>query len=357
MTKINITLKFMIKSLINKAVVYRIKLLLIDFVIFFQKLFFSKTISIKNVVVIVNGGMGDFIMLSPLIYELSKSNININIIAKREITIDIANSILDIKANLQNANNVDLLIFSLGCSPDNLNIIINNFNTRLIGFINSNRIKSNFLSTNKNDFSTKNHIFSNLEILKYLNLYNHKIQYYPIKKSIVSDTIDDLSICINLKSKGHIRNWPLDYYSSLINCIFRDFDNFLIILLGGEDDQSVAEDIKNRFPSQKIENYCGKITITETLAIIANSKLLITGDSGIMHLGFLCGTKTIALFGPTNFENYIIDNFNKYIFSRNTNFCNYGILKNHCKCDQYDSCIYLKEIKPIQVFTKIKELI
>jgi ADP-heptose:LPS heptosyltransferase len=45
-------------------------------------------------------------------------------------------------------------------------------------------------------------------------------------------------------------------------------------------------------------NLAGKTSIAETAAIIERSKLLVSGDSGILHIGVGLGKPTVSLFGP-----------------------------------------------------------
>ncbi|MDY0185553.1 MAG: glycosyltransferase family 9 protein, partial [Desulfuromonadaceae bacterium] len=45
-------------------------------------------------------------------------------------------------------------------------------------------------------------------------------------------------------------------------------------------------------------NLAGKTTIKQTAAVLKRAKLLVSGDSGVMHLGIAVGCPTVALFGP-----------------------------------------------------------
>ncbi|MDT8317849.1 MAG: glycosyltransferase family 9 protein, partial [bacterium] len=47
-------------------------------------------------------------------------------------------------------------------------------------------------------------------------------------------------------------------------------------------------------------NLCGSFSLVETAALLERAALLITGDSGILHLAFGVGTGTLSLFGPGN---------------------------------------------------------
>jgi len=50
---------------------------------------------------------------------------------------------------------------------------------------------------------------------------------------------------------------------------------------------------------ENIYNLVGKTTLKDVASILLESDLLISVDTGIMHLGAALGIPTIALFGPT----------------------------------------------------------
>lgn len=71
-----------------------------------------------------------------------------------------------------------------------------------------------------------------------------------------------------------------------------------IVVLGGKDDFEAGKKIAEIKPS--ILNFCGKLSLIETAALLKKVSLLISGDSGIMHMAYGLGTKIVALFGPSN---------------------------------------------------------
>jgi ADP-heptose:LPS heptosyltransferase len=69
-----------------------------------------------------------------------------------------------------------------------------------------------------------------------------------------------------------------------------------IVVVGGNDDVRAGEEIVSGL--QGAMNLCGKLSLPETAAVLKESALLITGDSGIMHIGYGLGIRVLALFGP-----------------------------------------------------------
>ena len=69
-----------------------------------------------------------------------------------------------------------------------------------------------------------------------------------------------------------------------------------IVVVGGRDDRDEGREIIAGLPDAV--NLCGTLSLPETAAVLAQTELLISGDSGIMHIGYGLGIKIIGLFGP-----------------------------------------------------------
>jgi ADP-heptose:LPS heptosyltransferase len=71
--------------------------------------------------------------------------------------------------------------------------------------------------------------------------------------------------------------------------------SFASVVVGGRED--VVEGIKIVTGSKRL-NLAGRTNLSETAAIIDKSTLLLSGDSGILHVGVGLGKPTVSLFGP-----------------------------------------------------------
>lgn len=72
-----------------------------------------------------------------------------------------------------------------------------------------------------------------------------------------------------------------------------------IVLLGGEEDIGMGDKIIEEVSKKNIYNYCGKLSLSESAYMIENSKLLLTNDSGMMHIGAACNKPIISFWGCT----------------------------------------------------------
>lgn len=71
-----------------------------------------------------------------------------------------------------------------------------------------------------------------------------------------------------------------------------------ICIIGSKADKACGSSIANETPN--VIDFCGKLTIPETAALLSYASLLISGDSGIMHIAAGLGIPIVALFGPSN---------------------------------------------------------
>jgi len=74
---------------------------------------------------------------------------------------------------------------------------------------------------------------------------------------------------------------------------------YRIILVGGKEDQNICSFIRQKLDHRPV-NLAGECSLEETAAALQQADLLITNDSGIMHMAAALGKPVAAIFGPTS---------------------------------------------------------
>jgi heptosyltransferase-2 len=93
------------------------------------------------------------------------------------------------------------------------------------------------------------------------------------------------------------RRWFPERFVKLITELLRR--NFEPILLeGAEFEQPLAHSILKQVPSS-VGSIVGRTNLRELAAVLSNSRMLITNDTGTMHIGGAVGIPVVAVFGPT----------------------------------------------------------
>jgi lipopolysaccharide heptosyltransferase II len=112
------------------------------------------------------------------------------------------------------------------------------------------------------------------------------------------------------------KRWPEEYFVELIKQLFAK-TGLRMVLAGGAEDLPVIEKILQQLPEGMAASSAGKLSLLETAALIKQSKLMISNDSGLMHLGAALDVPLIAIFGSTVEELGFFPNSPKVIVVEN----------------------------------------
>lgn len=74
-----------------------------------------------------------------------------------------------------------------------------------------------------------------------------------------------------------------------------------VAVVGGPDERPAGEAIA-ALVGPRCRVLCGETTLPELVGVLASLRLLVTNDSGPMHLASAVGTPLVALFGPTDWR-------------------------------------------------------
>ncbi len=101
--------------------------------------------------------------------------------------------------------------------------------------------------------------------------------------------------------------------------------NIPIILLGDEYDSKIADYLKNSINDSRIYNACGEFDILQSASIVKQSSLVITADTGLMHIAAAFSKKIISIWGNT------IPQFGMYPFTTKENFAIFEVKNLSCR--------------------------
>ena len=74
--------------------------------------------------------------------------------------------------------------------------------------------------------------------------------------------------------------------------------NFPTLLLGGKEDANRGESISQAVGESSI-NFCGKLSIQQSASYLKQSKLVVTHDTGLMHIASAFGKTILSIWGNT----------------------------------------------------------
>ncbi|MHB8058810.1 MAG: glycosyltransferase family 9 protein [Desulfuromonadaceae bacterium] len=88
------------------------------------------------------------------------------------------------------------------------------------------------------------------------------------------------------------KRWGADNFRQVAKMLY--FFGIKIVVVGGEEDRQQGEVIAGGLGL----NLAGLTSLAETAAVIQKSSLLLSGDSGVLHIAVGLDVPTVSLFGP-----------------------------------------------------------
>jgi len=117
----------------------------------------------------------------------------------------------------------------------------------------------------------------------------------------------DLMIGINPGSTyGSAKRWLSDRFAEVAKRLVRRLEQaenarIAVIILGAKGEESLGEDIAAQLSGRSVV-LSGATTIRELMAVVKRCRLLITNDTGPMHIAAAFGVPVVAVFGPTDWR-------------------------------------------------------
>lgn len=170
--------------------------------------------------------------------------------------------------------------------------------------------------------------FPKLNILKWI-LVNFKWDLLPdksivdryflaVKKFKVKNDGEGLEFFIPDEFKTKLDDIPLGHYAGFVACViggsfftkrypvekwqeFCRLSKYPIVLLGGPEDRERGEEIVQANPG-KVYNACGKFNLLESADLVRRSRVVVTNDTGLMHIAAAFQKPIISLWGNTTPE-------------------------------------------------------
>ena len=153
----------------------------------------------------------------------------------------------------------------------------------------------------------------------------------------------------NLLADDGCRRWPIENYVELTKLLIAK--DFSVIIVGANSDDWILP----HFKDLSVINLVGKTNLIQLLFLFSQVDLVVTHDSGTLHLAGSVDCNLIALFGPTSPEEKIPRRDKVYYFWNENQYaccpCYDG--KFYAECDDN---VCLRSITPEKVTQKIMEI-
>ncbi len=132
----------------------------------------------------------------------------------------------------------------------------------------------------------------------------YELEVDPNTPNPVLDKLPSGKIIVSLNPGGNWdpKRWPREKHALLAKKTLELDENILIVLTGAKKDIILTDFIKNETGSDRVFIAAGETSLKDLACIFKASDLVISADSGPLHLASAVKAKTVSLFGPTSPE-------------------------------------------------------
>jgi lipopolysaccharide heptosyltransferase II len=303
------------------------------FCLLFPKSFIPEITShvIENILIIRPGGIGDAVMTLPLIIAIKKSfaDVKIDILAEKR-----NHSIYTVCPGIRNVYLYDHPKHLITAIRNTYDIVIDTEQWHrlsavmaklgkpsiLIGFDTNERRR---LLTHAIPYSHENYeVNSFIKLLAPLGI---KVQPKTGEKWIeippdIQEKADNLLTILHGKQFISLfpgasiaeKRWDKGKFTILgqkLNSL-----GFEVAVIGASSEVPIGEFILSKASGL---NLAGKTSLLESAGVIQNSRLLISGDSGVLHMAAGLRVSTVSLFGPSNVKKWAPKGDHHIVVSKN----------------------------------------
>ena len=145
------------------------------------------------------------------------------------------------------------------------------------------------------------------------------------------------------------KRWPAENFAELVRLLAKDFTGQRFAILGGVEDKPLGEMISRGTPERCL-NLCGQTSLPEMIEWLRRCELMVTNDTGPMHVAAALSKPLVALFGPT--EPRRTGPYGHLDSVLRLDLPCSPCLKSHCGYERPNEC--LKALTPATVLERVK---
>lgn len=109
------------------------------------------------------------------------------------------------------------------------------------------------------------------------------------------------AVVVHPGAAAESRRWPADRYAAVVAQLRSA--GHRVVLTGGPSEAVLTAEVIDRAGlsgDRGLDDLAGRLDLADLAALIAASRLLVCGDTGVAHLASAYATPSVLLFGPTS---------------------------------------------------------
>ena len=284
---------------------------------------------IKRILVRATNWIGDSVMTLPALMEIRKNfpHAQISVLLRPWVrpifeSLPYVDHIITYdkkKGMVQNLMEFMRIISLLRAKQFDMAILFQNaFEAALIAFMSGIRVRLGhdtdgrgfLLSHPVKKGKGQHHIKNYLDILRKIGLEAEELdpvlsikdEYITDAQSVLKeDGVESGEFVVALAPGaiyGPAKRWPAEYFATIGDWAVERW-GAKVLIMGSNRERDICSHVQGIMRERAI-NLCGKTPLGISMGIIKSCNMLISNDSGLMHIGAALGVPTIAIFGSTD---------------------------------------------------------
>jgi heptosyltransferase-2 len=296
-------------------------------------------IDMEKIIILSIHGIGDAVMLTPMIRLLgekrpdAKISVLTTLTGSKQIfeTCPYISEVIKVNRTLRDLRSkLDLF---LALRRRNFDVCLTGYSSNFIDNIFAGCIKAKyriihwhpmmgvtglfFIQNTRIDLDTQEHaVEQNLKLLKPINIFPDK-NFSP--ETEIWLTNEDLVRSIKILEQNKItdkdlvigfhpgssdewgmvyKRWSKERFAALGDAILKEYPRAKLLIFGGPNEESLKSEIRSMMTREPV--IISDTTLRETAGLIKRCNIFVSNDSGLMHVATAVKTPTVGIFGPTN---------------------------------------------------------
>ena len=161
----------------------------------------------------------------------------------------------------------------------------------------SRKLLTRAVPLNKNQYAAK--MYHDLVTPVTNNVTERPCINVPAQEKIPNSVLIHPGVSKMSVQKGMIKTIPAEIWAETIDLLLKKGKK--VLLAGGPDDKDCIETILKTVKTNDFENLYGKTrNLRELAELIGKAEIFLCSDSAPLHVAVATGTRTFAIFGPTD---------------------------------------------------------
>jgi lipopolysaccharide heptosyltransferase II len=145
-----------------------------------------------------------------------------------------------------------------------------------------------------------------LRVLPLLNIpVHHDFQWLPERPEVAANVHKKWPalaefpwLVVQPGARWVNKRWPAEAFAGLVRRTAEAYPDVRLAILGAAEDRPLGALIQQASPKRCLD-LTGELSLAEMVEWIRSSKLMVTNDTGPMHVAAALGRPIVAVFGPT----------------------------------------------------------